>query len=53
MHIYAWKSGLKTGMYYLRTKAVAQAIKVTVSAEVAASTIPPPDEQQLCLSCSA
>ncbi|SHI35289.1 ribonucleoside-diphosphate reductase alpha chain [Arenibacter nanhaiticus] len=30
MHFYAWKSGLKTGMYYLRTKAAADAIKFTV-----------------------
>ena len=30
MHFHAWKSGLKTGMYYLRTKAAADAIKFTV-----------------------
>jgi ribonucleoside-diphosphate reductase alpha chain len=30
MHFYAWKSGLKTGMYYMRTKAAADAIKFTV-----------------------
>ena len=30
MHFYAWKLGLKTGMYYLRTKAAADAIKFTV-----------------------
>jgi ribonucleoside-diphosphate reductase alpha chain len=30
MHFYAWKSGLKTGMYYLRTKAATEAIKFTV-----------------------
>lgn len=29
-HFYAWKKGLKTGMYYLRTKAAADAIKFTV-----------------------
>ncbi|HEY1039181.1 MAG TPA: ribonucleoside-diphosphate reductase subunit alpha [Bacteroidia bacterium] len=29
-HFYAWKAGLKTGMYYLRTKAAADAIKFTV-----------------------
>ncbi|MFN7045839.1 MAG: ribonucleoside-diphosphate reductase subunit alpha, partial [Flavobacterium sp.] len=29
MHFYAWKSGLKTGMYYLRTKAAVDAIKFT------------------------
>jgi ribonucleoside-diphosphate reductase alpha chain len=30
MHFHAWKSGLKTGMYYLRTKAATDAIKFTV-----------------------
>lgn len=30
MHFHAWKSGLKTGMYYLRTKAAVDAIKFTV-----------------------
>jgi len=29
-HFYSWKKGLKTGMYYLRTKAAADAIKFTV-----------------------
>ena len=31
MHFYAWKSGLKTGMYYLRTKSAVDAIKFTVT----------------------
>jgi ribonucleoside-diphosphate reductase alpha chain len=30
MHFHAWKSGLKTGMYYLRTQAAAQAVQFTV-----------------------
>jgi len=30
MHFYAWKSGLKTGMYYLRTQAASQAVQFTV-----------------------
>ena len=47
MHFYGWKSGLKTGMYYLRTKSAVNAIQFTLSnekkavkkpAEVAAST---------------
>ncbi len=37
-HFYAWKKGLKTGMYYLRTKAAADAIKFTV--DKAALAIP-------------
>ncbi|MBN29544.1 MAG: ribonucleoside-diphosphate reductase subunit alpha [Euryarchaeota archaeon] len=32
MHFYGWKQGLKTGMYYLRTKAAADAIQFTVEA---------------------
>ncbi|NNC61337.1 MAG: ribonucleoside-diphosphate reductase subunit alpha, partial [Eudoraea sp.] len=56
MHFYAWKSGLKTGMYYLRTKAAVDAIKFTLDntkkkevpvsvaaeAEVLAATTPDP-----------
>lgn len=30
MHFYGWKRGLKTGMYYLRTRPAADAIKFTV-----------------------
>ena len=30
MHFYAWKKGLKTGMYYLRTQAAAQAVQFTI-----------------------
>jgi len=33
MHFYAWKSGLKTGMYYLRTKSAVNAIQFTLSKE--------------------
>jgi ribonucleoside-diphosphate reductase alpha chain len=33
MHFYAWKSGLKTGMYYLRTKSAVNAIQFTISKE--------------------
>ncbi|RDD39712.1 Ribonucleoside-diphosphate reductase large subunit [Trichoplax sp. H2] len=33
MHFYAWKKGLKTGMYYLRTKPAASAIQFTVDKE--------------------
>ena len=45
MHLYAWEKGLKTGCYYLRTKAVASAQKFTVEPEAR----PQPD----CLTCSA
>jgi|UniRef100_A0A6C0CLF5 ribonucleoside-diphosphate reductase alpha subunit len=39
MHMYAWKAGLKTGMYYLRSKAKARPIQFSLEAE--------------CTSCSA
>lgn len=34
MHFYAWKKGLKTGIYYLRTNAAADAIKFTLDKEM-------------------
>ena len=33
MHFYAWRKGLKTGIYYLRTKPVAQAQQFTIEPE--------------------
>ena len=38
MHFYAWEKGLKTGMYYLRTKAATDAIKFTVDKTMVQST---------------
>lgn len=38
MHFYAWEKGLKTGMYYLRTKAATDAIKFTVDKSMVQST---------------
>jgi len=38
MHFYAWKSGLKTGMYYLRTKSAVDAIKFTLNNEKKVNT---------------
>ncbi|PHJ20431.1 ribonucleoside-diphosphate reductase large subunit [Cystoisospora suis] len=35
MHFYGWRGGLKTGLYYLRTQAAADAIKFTVDSSVA------------------
>lgn len=46
MHFHAWKSGLKTGMYYLRTKAAVDAIKFTVESVQSA------EEKQADISCS-
>lgn len=38
MHFYGWKAGLKTGMYYLRTKAASDAIKFTADVAAAKET---------------
>ncbi|MES2587968.1 MAG: ribonucleoside-diphosphate reductase subunit alpha [Bacteroidota bacterium] len=39
MHFYGWKKGLKTGMYYLRTKAATDAIKFTVDKNINAAPL--------------
>lgn len=41
MHFYTWKLGLKTGMYYLRTKAAVDAIKFTVTKPEVNAVAPP------------
>jgi len=33
IHMYGWKKGLKTGMYYLRTRAKAKPVQVTLEPE--------------------
>jgi len=45
MHFYAWKQGLKTGMYYLRTKAAAEAIKFTLEKAPKVAKIAPADPE--------
>ena len=45
MHFYAWKKGLKTGMYYLRSKSAAEAIKFTVTKENDQMIIPANDKE--------
>jgi ribonucleoside-diphosphate reductase alpha chain len=39
MHFYGWKAGLKTGMYYLRTKSATDAIKFTLDKEAIAEPV--------------
>ena len=60
MHFYAWKKGLKTGMYYLRTKPAVNAIQYTVdktdsmsSRMITAAAIPNAETDDICLSCQA
>ena len=43
MHFYAWKKGLKTGMYYLRSKAATDAIKFTLDKDA----LKQPEEQEV------
>ena len=60
MHFYAWKKGLKTGMYYLRTRPKADAIKFTVDQEQLArdrkapqDKAPVEEDDEICYSCGA
>jgi ribonucleotide reductase alpha subunit len=54
MHMYAWKKGLKTGMYYLRSRSAVDAVKVTVSTEKAAKEkFMKRNELEECVTCSA
>jgi len=58
MHMYAWKKGLKTGMYYLRSRSAVDAVKVTVSSEKNAresiiNNSSENNEPEDCLTCSA
>ena len=50
MHFYAWKSGLKTGMYYLRTRAAVNAVQFTVKND--APPIKSKDEELAAMVCS-
>ena len=45
MHFYGWEKGLKTGMYYLRTKAATDAIKFTVDKSVVENTSSKSEEE--------
>jgi len=49
MHLYGWKKGLKTGMYYLRTRAKAKAQQVTVPVEqILACSLANPESCEMC-----
>jgi ribonucleoside-diphosphate reductase alpha chain len=53
MHFYAWKKGLKTGMYYLRSKAAADAIKFTIEKDsVATINAKELEQKQADMACS-
>lgn len=53
MHFYGWEMGLKTGMYYLRTKAATDAIKFTVDKTAVAQTIEQQAEESMAaIACS-
>ena len=42
MHFYGWKAGLKTGMYYLRSRAAVNAVKFTVEQPDMSQVVQPP-----------
>jgi ribonucleoside-diphosphate reductase alpha chain len=44
MHFYGWKAGLKTGMYYLRTKSATDAIKFTLDKEAISEPVAKKEE---------
>jgi len=46
MHFYGWKAGLKTGMYYLRTKAASDAIKFTLDKNATAMPVAKTEEER-------
>ena len=48
MHFYGWEKGLKTGMYYLRTKAATDAIKFTVDKDVVSKSTSKSKEEIAC-----
>ena len=47
MHFYGWRKGLKTGMYYLRSKAATQAVQFTVEKQGGKTTEPLIDQHNL------
>lgn len=53
MHFYAWRKGLKTGIYYLRTKAAASAQKFTIEPVQAAAATAAAEPEEGCLMCSS
>lgn len=53
MHFYAWKKGLKTGLYYLRTKAKAKIQQFSVDASKTKTNFDVIDDEDTCLNCSA
>jgi len=53
MHFYAWRRGLKTGIYYLRTRAVASAQKFTVEPVAMKPKVEEKEGEKECLMCSS
>ena len=53
MHFYGWKAGLKTGMYYLRTKSATDAIKFTLDKAAISEPVAKTEEERMAeISCS-
>jgi ribonucleoside-diphosphate reductase alpha subunit len=51
MHFYGWKKGLKTGMYYLRTRPATEAIKFTVDAKYLNKEVKECNGEEGCIMC--
>jgi ribonucleoside-diphosphate reductase alpha chain len=53
MHFYGWEAGLKTGMYYLRTKAATDAIKFTLDKSAVSAPVAKTEEERMAeIACS-
>jgi ribonucleoside-diphosphate reductase subunit M1 len=58
-HMYAWTNGLKTGIYYLRTRPAEDAAKITINPNIkklnesSEKKIKKPEDNETCLMCSA
>ena len=50
MHFFAWKKGLKTGIYYLRTKAKAAPQQFTIEPDKKPTNV---DDEEECLMCGS
>lgn len=52
MHFYAWSQGLKTGIYYLRSRPSSKALQFSIDAKDSKSSRVSPQEPEICESCS-
>jgi ribonucleotide reductase alpha subunit len=53
IHFYGWKKGLKTGCYYIRSRAPVSAINFSLSSSSSSTSLSTSDEPTTCVACSA